>query len=49
MGSIAKISRYYFFYGVDEYSKMKKIKSLVDLVIVKGFSQVSDGVCVVVR
>lgn len=39
MGSIAKISRCYFFYGVDEYSKMKKIKSLVDLVIVKGFEE----------
>jgi len=37
MGLLSKYKRYYFFYGSNEYSKMKRIRSLVDSVIEKGF------------
>jgi len=37
MERISKISRFYLFHGEDEYSKMKKVKSLIDSVITKGF------------
>jgi len=37
MGVISKIQRFYFFYGDDEYSKMKKVKALVAAVIDRSF------------
>jgi len=39
MGLLSKYKRYYFFYGSDEYTKMKKVRSLVDSVIEKGFEE----------
>ena len=39
MGFISKISRYYLFFGSDEYSKTKKMKSLVSSVIERGFEE----------
>ncbi len=37
MDRLSKISRFYLFHGEDEYSKMKKVKSLVSSVIIRGF------------
>jgi len=37
MERISKISRFYLFHGEDEYSKMKKVKSLIDSFVTKGF------------
>jgi DNA polymerase-3 subunit delta len=39
MGLISKISRYYLFYGPDEYSKSKKIKALANSVIERGIEE----------
>jgi DNA polymerase-3 subunit delta len=39
LGLVSKISRYYLFYGPDEYAKSIKIKSLKNLVIEKGFEE----------
>lgn len=37
MGLLAKIKRYYLFFGNEEYLKSKRIKSLIDAVIEKGY------------
>ncbi|MCD6163232.1 MAG: DNA polymerase III subunit delta [candidate division Zixibacteria bacterium] len=39
MTLLSKISRYYFFYGADRYSMMKKTHDLVNSVITKGFEE----------
>jgi DNA polymerase III delta subunit len=37
MERLSKFKRFYFFHGEDEYSKMQKVKSLVNLAVTKGF------------
>lgn len=37
MGLLAKIKRYYLFFGPEEYLKTKRIKSLISAVVEKGF------------
>lgn len=37
MGLLAKIKRYYLFFGKEEYLKWKRIKSLINTVIEKGY------------
>ncbi|MCP4582631.1 MAG: DNA polymerase III subunit delta [candidate division Zixibacteria bacterium] len=37
MNAFSKISRFYLFHGEDEYTKMKKVKDLINSVIQKGF------------